>query len=254
MNTNFKRKNVLIIGSNGLIGRSLTNYLERENHVVFKIDLVQKFKQNNFYTCDITKENSVKKTISKITKVSKIDVVFNAASANPKVQNIKKFKFTKYPLKVWKKGLEVDLIGSFNISKYILRHFEKLDSGKIINISSIYGVVGPDQDIYFTKRDKYYGAKPIEYSVAKAGIIGFTKALASFYKNSNIEVFSLILAGIEEGKQNANFKKKYKNKLILGRLIKKGEYNSIINYLISHKTPFISGSSIDLSAGAINIL
>ena len=49
MNTNFRRKNVLIIGSNGLIGRSLTNYLERENHTVFKIDLVQKFSKIILY-------------------------------------------------------------------------------------------------------------------------------------------------------------------------------------------------------------
>ncbi len=246
-------KKILIFGSNGLVGRNLSNYLEGKGHKVFKIDLTNKFKEKNFFKCDITKEISVKNTIRKITKKNKIDVAFNAAAANPKVQKIKSFKFSDYKLENWKKNLDVDLIGSFNTSKHILKHYESSNSGKIINISSIYGVVGPDQDIYFNKRQKFHGKKPLEYSVSKAGIIGFSKALAAFYKNTNIEVFCLILGGIEEN-QDKKFKKRYSNKTIIGRMIKKGEYNSIINYLVSNKTPFLTGSCLDLSAGALNIL
>ena len=134
-----------------------------------------------------------------------------------------------------------------------MKHFENFNSGKIINISSVYGLVGPDQNIYFNKRKKFFGKKPLEYSVSKAGIIGFSKALAAFYKNTNIEVFSLILGGIEEN-QDKKFKKRYSNKTIIGRMIKNGEYNSIINYLVSNKTPFLTGSCLDLSAGALSIL
>ena len=244
MNKNLKK--IVIFGSNGLVGRSLSDYLEERGHKVFKVDLINKFNEKNFFKCDITKEISVKNTIKKITKKNYIDVSFNAAAANPKVQKIKKFKFSDYKLTDWKRNLDVDLIGSFNVSKHILKHYELLNSGKIINISSIYGLVGPDQDIYFDKRKKFYGKKPLEYSVSKAGIIGFSKALAAFYKNTNIEVFCLILGGIEES-QDKKFKRKYSNKTIVGRMIKKGEYNSIINYLVSNKTPFLTGSCLDLS-------
>ena len=247
------QKNVIIFGSSGLVGRNLSDYLEQKNHKVFRVDLKKNSKDKNFFKCDITKEISVKRTISKITKKNNIHVIFNAAAANPKVQKIKEFKFSNYKLKDWKKNLDVDLIGSFNTSKYIMKHFENFNSGKIINISSVYGLVGPDQNIYFNKRKKFFGKKPLEYSVSKAGIIGFSKALAAFYKNTNIEVFSLILGGIEEN-QDKKFKKRYSNKTIIGRMIKNGEYNSIINYLVSNKTPFLTGSCLDLSAGALSIL
>lgn len=247
------QKNIIIFGSSGLIGRNLSNYLEKKKHKVFRVDIKKNHKDNNFFKCDITKELSVKKTLSKIIKKNNIHVIFNAAAANPKVQKIKEFKFSNYSLKNWKKNLDIDLVGAFNTSKYIMKHYETLNSGKIINISSVYGLVGPDQDIYYNKRKKFYGKKPIEYSVSKAGIIGFSKALAAFYKNSNIEVFSLVLGGIEEN-QDKKFKKKYSSKTIIGRMIKNGEYNSIINFLVSNKTPFLTGSCLDLSAGALSIL
>ena len=254
MKKNIKKKNILIVGSNGLVGKDLVKYLEKENHNVFKIDISNKYQVKNFFRCDITNEKEVIETLNKINKKKKIDVLFNAASQNPKVQKINQYKFTNYLLKDWKRNLEVDLIGSFIISKHLLKYFEKKNRGKIINISSIYGLVGPDQDIYYkNKRKKFYGKKPLEYSVAKAGIIGFSKALASYYKDSEIDVFCLIFGGIEE-KQDKNFVKNYSKKTIIGRMIKKGEYNSIINYLVTNNTRFLSGSCIDMSAGALNIL
>jgi len=61
---------------------------------------------------------------------------------------MKSNKFTDYKLSDWNKNLSTDLIGSFLMSKYILKHFEKQKRGTIINISSIYGLTGIDQSIY----------------------------------------------------------------------------------------------------------
>ena len=68
--------------------------------------------------------------------------------------------------------------------------------GNILNISSIYGLIGPDQSIY-ENQELFKGFKPLEYSVAKAGMIGFTKALAAFYAKSKIKVNCLILGGVK---------------------------------------------------------
>ena len=145
------------------------------------------------------------------------------------------FRFSNYSFEKWKKGLEVDLNGSFLISKYTLKHFESRGMGIILNISSIYGMIGPDQDIYVSKNKKYYGTKPLEYSVAKAGIICFTKSLASYYKNTNIKVNCLVFGGVKNKKQNKIFLNNYSRKTIIGRLANTNEYNKYIEFLAQKK-------------------
>ena len=77
--------------------------------------------------------------------------MINNAAFNPPA-NLQSFKFSDYDLKSWINNLNVDLIGSFLTSKYACKYFEKVNKGLIINISSIYGLVGPDQEIYKKKR------------------------------------------------------------------------------------------------------
>ncbi len=247
------KKNIVITGSQGLLGQVFSNHLSKRNNVI-KIDKL-KLKKNisNFYQCDITKEIEVNKVFEKILIKNDIDILINNASHNPK-SNGTKFKFSNYRFDSWKKNLEVDLYGSFLTSKYACKFFEKKNKGLIINISSIYGQLGPDQDIYNSKRKKYFGFKRLEYSVAKAGLLGFTKALASFYKNTDIRIISLILGGVETSNMNLNFKKNYSKKTIIGRLAKKNEYNGILDFLISEDNSYITGSSIVADGGATTII
>jgi NAD(P)-dependent dehydrogenase (short-subunit alcohol dehydrogenase family) len=242
------KKRIIITGSEGIIGRSIVSFLEKKNHIVYKIDK-KKLKKRNYFNCDITDEKQVANCIRQITKKNSVDVVINAASSNPKF-NSKVFSFSDYDLSLWKKNLEVDLIGSFLISKHICKQFEKKNKGIIINISSIYGIQAPDQKIYSKKKKKFSGFKPLEYSVAKAGIIGFTKSLASYYSQTNIRVICLSLGGIQTKNMSNYFKKSYEAKTILGRLAKNNEYNEFINFLCSDKISYISGSNIILDGGA----
>ncbi|MBD1166875.1 SDR family oxidoreductase [Pelagibacterales bacterium SAG-MED09] len=248
-----KKKNILITGSEGLIGKSFRKFMEKKSKNIFCIDL-KNIKRKNYFKCDITNENQVKKVIESISKKNKIDVLINNASVNPNADSkMKTFKFTDYSLEKWKKNIEVDIVGSFLVSKYALRVFQKQNYGKIINISSIYGLVGPDQNLYTSKTKKYYGYKNLEYSVAKAGLIGFTKALASFYKSSKIEIICFILGGIEN-KPPKKFKQKYNSKNISQRMAKVGEYNEIINFYCSDKASYVSGSCVYVDGGALSIL
>ena len=183
-----KNKNIILTGSEGLLGNSYRKFAEKKGHKIFCIDKI-KLKRKNYYSCDITNEKEVKNVISKITSKNRIDTLINNAAYNPKAEGkLKSFKFTDYNFQVWKKNIEVDLYGTFLVSKYTLKHFEKRKIGNIINVSSIYGLVGPDNKIYNDKKKIFHGYKPLEYSVAKSGIIGFTKSLAAFYKDSKIRI------------------------------------------------------------------
>ena len=246
-----KINNIILTGSEGLIGSSFRVFAEKKGYNVFCIDKIKK-KRKNYFQCDILNEIQVIKTLKKVFKNNNISLLINNASNNPTTdKKLKKFKFSSYSLNDWKKNLEVDIFGSFIISKHVLKHFEKKNKGKILNISSIYGIMGPDQNLY-GKKKKFEGFKPLEYSVAKSGVIGFTKALASFYSGSNIKINCLILGGIKS-RQDKNFVKRYEKKTILNRMAKIGEYNDYIDFLGSDLNNYMSGSCVVIDGGATNI-
>lgn len=246
-------RNIIITGSEGLIGSSFRSYSELKGYNLFCLDKIR-IKRKNYFYCDITKERQVKKVINKIFSKNKIDLLINNASANPTAdKKMKRFKFSNYKLNDWKKNLEVDLIGNFLVSKYCLKYFEKYNKGNIINISSIYAIVGPDQKIYSKKNDIFYGQKPLEYSVSKAGVLGLTKSMASFYARTNIKINALILGGIQN-KQNNHFLKNYKKKTILNRMAKADEYNEYIDFFGAPNNTYMTGSCILIDGGATSIL
>lgn len=244
-------KNIILTGSEGFLGQEFEKSLSGNNKV-FSIDIKNK-KKNNYFKCDITKESQVSVIVKKILKKNNIDVLINNAAYNPSSKGIA-YSFSNYKFDTWKKNLEVDLLGSFLMSKYICKHFEKKNKGLIINISSIYGLVGPDQSIYQKKFKKYYGFKPIEYSVAKSGIIGFTKSLAAYYSNTNIRSICLVLGGVEKKDMSLFFKKNYKKKTILNKMAKRTDYNALLNFVISDNSSYINGSSIIIDGGATSRL
>jgi len=247
-------KVVIITGSEGTLGSEISRYLKIKKYSVIGID-IKNVKRKNYFKCNINNENQVKKIINKITKkFKKIDVLINCASFNPKQKKLKEFKLSSYPIKNWKKNIEIDTIGTFIVIKHTLKVFEKNNNGKIINISSNYGMIGPDQNIYYEKnKKKYFGKKPVEYSLAKSATIGVTRSMAAFYQNTDINIFCLLLGGIT-GDETLRFSKDYAKKTIIGRMMKKNEYNKIIENFIKHKSNFLSGSIIDLSGGSLSII
>ncbi|MDC3042933.1 SDR family oxidoreductase [Candidatus Pelagibacter sp.] len=248
-----KIKNIILTGSEGLIGKSYRSFAEKKGYTVFCIDK-KRIKRKNYFYCDITKEKQVSKTIGSIFKKTQVSLLINNAATNPSADNkLEGFKFSEYNYENWKKNLEVDLNGSFLVSKYVLKYFEKKNQGNILNISSIYGIIGPDQNIYQKKKKKFHGFKPVEYSVAKAGVIGFTKALSTFYKGTNIKINCLVLGGVES-KQDVFFKKKYSEKTILNRMSELGEYNNYIDFFGSELNSYTSGSCFVVDGGATSIL
>ena len=250
----FKNKSIVITGSEGLVGRSLIKHFNKLNANVSRLDLKSNVSGKDYFKCDITKEPQVKRCISKIYTQKGLDVLINNASSNPQFKNNKRFKFSNYNLSTWKRNLDVDLTGSFLMSKYACKYFELKNEGTIINISSIYGLVGPDQEIYGGKKKEFFGYKPLEYSVAKSGIIGFTKALASYYKKTNIRVLCLILGGIETNDMKKGFTKKYSSKTIINRMANLSEYNEFVSFFASEKAKYATGSCVVIDGGATSIL
>ena len=193
---------------------------------------------------DVTNPNSIKKMVAHITKkFSKIDVLVNNA-IYPEIGKIKKTKFEDFPLDIWKKGIDVNLTGMFLCSQQIGKIMKKQKNGVIINISSIYGIKGPDQRIY----GKTKIIKSALYATTKGAVINFTKYLASYWNRTGIRVNTLSLGGVEEN-QDRNFKKKYSDKTMIGRMAKKDEYVGALLFLSSDASSYMTGSNLVIDGG-----
>lgn len=256
-------KNVIISGGCGLLGQEFAKTLAQEENRVFVFDLmnqIQKSKDSGFlsgdltnnifgFGVDVTSEYMVQYTIKYIYEVyGSIDILVNAAAINPIPKEGEYNIFENYPLEKWKNSLDVNLTGSFLLSreciKYMLKN--KIEKGKfrgtIVNIASELGIIAPDQDIY---DDGYI--KPPDYCISKAGLIHLTKYIASYY--GNIIKSVCLIPGSVETTQSENLKIELKKRTIIGRLAKINEYNKAIGFLCSEGSDFMQGQNLVIDGG-----
>ena len=250
LNQKFKmQKTVIITGTSGLLGKSLVSSFIKNGYFVLGLDKIDKIKnQENFLylKCDISNENNIMKTF-KIIRKKKFNVVtlVNNAAIDHKVEGKKGFNFTTYKLSDWKKVMSINIDAMFLVSKYSCKIFEKNNFGNIINVSSTYGIVAPDNSIY-----KSLGKfkKSIDYPTSKSAVIGFTKSLASYYVNKKIRVNCICPGGIYDN-QDKNFIKNYSKRTILGRMAKVEEISNAISYLASDESSYMTGSILVVDGG-----
>jgi NAD(P)-dependent dehydrogenase (short-subunit alcohol dehydrogenase family) len=122
----------------------------------------------------------------------------------------------------------------------------KKSGGSIIKISSIYGMLSPDQRIYEYKGGKF--CKPVTYSVSKAGILNMTRYLATYWAGSNVRVNTLTLGGVYNH-QDKRFLKNYCPKVPMNRMARQDEYNGAVLFLASAASSYMTGSNLVIDGG-----
>jgi NAD(P)-dependent dehydrogenase (short-subunit alcohol dehydrogenase family) len=117
----------------------------------------------------------------------------------------------------------------------------------IINISSIYGLGGPDQRLYSQSGEvtKY---KPVYYSVTKAAILGLTRYMATYYAGKNIRVNALTPGGVYNG-HDPDFVMAYSARTVLGRMAEKDELNGALLFLASDASKYMTGANLVIDGG-----
>lgn len=183
--------------------------------------------------CDITDENEVKKMVDEvINKYKKIDILVNNSAYT------KDSPYEEKTSESFKKILDVNIIGTFLVTKYVGRTMLLNKKGKIINISSNNAI-------------NCYYPESIDYDASKAGIVSMTKNMALYYK-PYINV-NCICPGWMDTDINKNldttFKKEEENKIYLHRFAKTEEIANVVAFLASDKASYINNTIIKIDGG-----
>ena len=117
-------------------------------------------------------------------------------------------------------------------------------SGSILNIASIYGVVGND----FTLYEDYGGTSPAAYSAIKGGIINFTRYLASYYGKDGIRINCVSPGGIKDN-QHPSFIERYESKVPMRRMGQPDDIAPAVSFLLSDEAKYITGHNLMVDGG-----
>jgi NAD(P)-dependent dehydrogenase (short-subunit alcohol dehydrogenase family) len=166
--------------------------------------------------------------------------------------------FEDYPESSWDVMLDSHLKSAFFTSQAFIKQFKAANerragillAGSIINVSSTYGVVSPDQSVYeYRRRDGTPFYKPVGYSVAKAGVLNFTRWLAEYCAPFGIRVNTLVPGGVREDAHAPEFIAEYEKRTPLGRMANEQDYNGAVLFLASEASAYMTGAALVIDGG-----
>lgn len=255
-------RHALVTGAAGLLGREFAAALASRGAVVHLVDrdadavarLADDLAADGAaepvaVPLDITDEAAVQAAVA---APPSIDILVNSAALDPKFEEglPAPGHFSTYPLELWEASLRVNLTGSFLMARECCRRMQDQgDAGRgvVVNISSMYGLVGPDQRLY-ERGDGTEFFKPVDYAVTKAGILGLTRAMAAMYRGTDIRVNALTPGGTFNG-QDDDFVERYSARTILDRMAVPQDYRGAIVFLCSDASSYMTGANLVVDGG-----
>ncbi len=154
-----------------------------------------------------------------------------------------------FSLDVWREVMGVNLDGQFLVAREFGERMAKRKGGSIIQTASIYGVMAPDQRIY---EGSVYNGMPINtpavYSASKAGVIGLSRYLATWWADKGVRVNVLTPGGVASG-QNDAFQRRYSDRVPLRRMARPDEMTGALLFLASDASSYVTGQNIIVDGG-----
>jgi NAD(P)-dependent dehydrogenase (short-subunit alcohol dehydrogenase family) len=203
--------------------------------------------------CDVTRPESIETLLKEVlARFGRVDILVNNAANNPKVEAPGQdfSRLERFPTDQWDADLAVGLSGPFLCARIIGGVLAKQGKGVIINISSEYGIIAPDQRLYH--RDGVapdeQPVKPVTYSVVKAGLHGLTLYLATYWAQAGVRVNTISLGGVESG-QPAAFLERAAARIPMGRMAQPYDFQGALVYLCSDAAAFVTGANLVVDGG-----
>lgn len=238
-----KDKIIIVTGGSGLIGKAIIHDIQKKGGIAISADIsVDTNLPKNTLHMDITNNESIYQGVDLIIQeFGHIDGLVN--SAYPRTLDWGN-KFEDIKPDSWHKNVDMQLNSCFVICQKVLRYMMEKKNGSIVNIASIYGVVGNN----FTVYEGTNLTSAAAYSAIKGGIINFTRYLASYYGKDNIRINCVSPGGIFDN-QDPVFVKNYEHLVPLGRMGKPEDIAPAVSFLLSDEAQYITGHNLIVDGG-----
>ncbi len=197
--------------------------------------------ENMAIKMDITDVNQVTNGIASVVdEMGKIDILVNNAGV------ARRALLDTATLEDWQTVIDTNLTGTFLCSQAGAKYMMKQRKGKIINIASIYGMVGVDQRLYEDSPEMVPGSVP--YTASKGGVINLTRDMAVYLAPYDIHVNAISPGGFRAN-QDDEFLKRYNYRVPLQRMCKEDDLKGAIVFLASRASDYITGHNLVVDGG-----
>ena len=239
----FKGRTAIVTGGAQGFGLDITKRLIRSGASVIIWDNDQKMVEKaiedikspnlSFNIVDISNYSKVEECVQEVTKQKNIDILINNAGITGPTATL-----WEYDIEMWKKVVDINLMGTFNCCRTIVPNMIKNNYGRIVNVASVAGKDG--------------NANASAYSVGKAGAIGLTKSLGKELADKNIAVNAVTPAGAKTrilDQMTKEHVQRMLSKVPRGRFLEVEEFTSLVCWLSSEENTFSTAAVFDISGG-----
>jgi NAD(P)-dependent dehydrogenase (short-subunit alcohol dehydrogenase family) len=157
--------------------------------------------------------------------------------------------FESYPESSFDEVMDVNVKGTFLCCQVVGGAMAREGRGSIVNVSSVYGLLSPLQDLYAFRREQGETfVKPVAYSVSKSAILNLTRYLATYWAKDGVRVNTLTLAGVWDD-QPPEFLEAYETRVPLGRMLEAPEALGAVVFLAADASSYVTGSNVVVDGG-----
>ena len=247
-----KGKTILVTGGAGFLGKYFSKALAEAGGRVVVTDKNEEAalagaaelgEGHLGLSLDVTNQASVEAAFE---KAGQVEVVVNNAAIDPKFDpsaDNNSQLFENYPEELLNASVNVNLLGYVRVAQAAVKRMLVNGSGNIINISSIYGMSGPDQTIYPAGTQK-----PVDYAITKGGVVMLTKWLATTYGQNGVRANTLSLGGVFKG-HDQEFVRKYGQHNAFRRMTEPAEVGAPLVFLAANSSRGMTGQMICVDGG-----
>jgi NAD(P)-dependent dehydrogenase (short-subunit alcohol dehydrogenase family) len=246
----------LVTGGAGHIGAAICDALAESGCALAVLDRKSaslKWEKNasrfdvptHYFEVDLADERATRLVVERvIQKFGRLDIlVNNAAFVADNALTGWATEFQKQDVNTWRRAIEVNLTAALVICQAALPALSAGGHGSIINLASIYGVVGPDWRLY----EGTDMGNPAAYAASKGGLIQFSRWLATTVAPA-VRVNVVSPGGVERGQPEA-FRKRYEERTPLGRMATEEDFKGVVAFLASDASAYVTGQNIVVDGG-----